>query len=122
MERIILSITLLLAVTFAINNPGYAATGAVDVLQGKVQTVVAKKKLTVFLLDKDGSILDIAVPDSNGNFKLDVTIMDDPFYEKLIKLKVRISEKKGAIKDVKISDNVESYVERKVTLTPQTFP
>lgn len=122
MERMFLSMFLFTVVTFTTCGSAFAATGTVDVLLGKVQTVISKKKLTVFLLDRDGSILDLTVPDSNGNFKLDVTIMDDPLYKNLIKLKVRISEKKGVVKEVKISDNVAEYVGSKVTLRPQTFP
>lgn len=122
MERMFLSMFLFTVVTFTMCGSTIAATGTVDVLQGKIQTVIPKKKLTVFLLDRDGSILDLTVPDSNGNFKLDVTIMDVPLYKNLIKLKIRISEKKGVVKEFKISDNVAAYVETKVTLSTLAFP
>lgn len=122
MERMFWSMFLFTVVTFTTCGSTFAATGTVDVLLGKVQTVISKKKLTIFLLDRDGSILDLTVPDRNGNFKLDATIMDDPTYSNLIKLKIRISEKKGVVKEYKISDNVAEYVGTKVTLSPQAFP
>jgi hypothetical protein len=122
MERMFLSIFLLTAVTFTTCGSAFAAEVTVDVLQGKVQTIIAKNKLTIFLLDRDGSILDLTAPDSNGNFKLDVTIMDDPLYKNLVKLKVRISEKKGVVKEFKIIDNIAESIGSKVTLRPLNFP
>ena len=123
MKRMFWSMLLFTVVTYTTCGSVFAATtGTVDILQGKVQTILSKKKLTVFLLDTDGSILDITAPDSGGNFKLDVTIMDDPLYKNLIKLKVRVSVKKGAVKEYKISDSVAEYVGSKVTLRPLAFP
>lgn len=122
MKRMFLKMFVFAVVTFTMSTSAFAAPGTVEVLQGKVQTIISKKKLTVFLLDRDGSILDITAPDSNGNYKLDVTIMDDPLYKNLIKLKVRISEKKGVVKEYNISDNVAEYTGTKVTLRPLAFP
>ena len=91
-----------------------SAATDVEILTGKVQTILSKKDISVFLLDKDGSILDIAGLDNKGNFSLDLTIMDDPVYDELIKLKIRIALKNGVKKDVNISKILEEFVDKKV--------
>ena len=91
-----------------------SAATDVEILTGKVQTILSKKDISVFLLDKDGSILDIAGLDNKGNFSLDLTVMDDPVYDKLIKLNIRIALKNGVKKDVKISKILEEFVDKKI--------
>lgn len=97
------------------------AAGNVDILKGKVYGAGAQSALSVFLLDKDGSILDISTPDTKGNFSIDVTIMDEPSYQELMKLKLRIANKKGMKKDYIISERVEQYVDTEVVIEPLRF-
>lgn len=103
-------------------SPCYSADASVEVLYGKVKTVLAKKSISVFLLDSDGSILDIAGLDAQGNYKLDPTVMDNPTYKELVKLKVRFNNKKGVTKEVNISNNIDQFLDGKVKLGTQIFP
>lgn len=99
-----------------------SAAADVEILNGKIQTVLNKKDISVFLLDKDRSILDIAGLDNKGNFSLDLTIMDDPVYDELIKLNIRIALKNGVKKEVKISKVLEEFVDRKIKVETITLP
>lgn len=76
----------------------------------------------MFLLDKDGSILDIAGLDNKGGFSLDITVMDDPVYKELIKLNIRIALKNDIKKDVNISKILEEFVDKKVKTETIKFP
>lgn len=100
----------------------FAADANVEVLSGHVKTVLEKKDISVFLLDKDGSILDITGLDGQGNFQIDPTVMDDPLYSELTKLKLIIKYKKGTQKEVKISENIDEFLDKKVKLGDQIFP
>ena len=114
---------IIVAVIFlSVYGQSMSAGGPVETLSGKVRTVMQKKNLSVFLLDKDGTILDIATLDSNGNYMLDLTVMDDPVYDELLKLKLRIADKKGIKKEVRVSKNIVEFVDKKVKLEPLNFP
>jgi len=103
-------------------NQSSAEDVSVDVLSGKVKTVLEQKNISIFLLDDDGSILDIASLDGKGNFQLDPTVMDDPVYQKLAKLKIRFRDRKGRQKEILISENIENFVDNKLKLSAQIFP
>lgn len=115
--------TLVTAVIFIAGyNQSIAAGANVEVLRGNVKTILDKKNISVFLLDKDGSILDITGLDGQGNFQIDPTVMDDPSYNELIKLKLRIKDKKGNKKDIGISNNIDEFIDKKVKIGTLTFP
>lgn len=114
-------ITMLICFSSYYSQSLFAATD-VEILNGKVQTVLNKKDISVFLLDKDGSILDIAGLDNKGGFSLDITVMDDPVYKELIKLNIRIALKNDIKKDVNISKILEEFVDKKVKTETIKFP
>ena len=122
MKRVSPNIIIATLIFFFSSNQGFSAGGQVDLLSGKVQTIYSKKEISVFLLDTDGSILDIGTLDTQGNYQLDLTVMDDPMYEILVKLKVRLQDKKGNKKEVKISESIEQFIDKKVKLEQLTFP
>lgn len=99
-----------------------SAASNVDVVTGKITTVLNKKTISVFLLDKEGVILDIAGLDRNGNYKLDATVMDTPSYDNLVKLKLRIKDRKGTIKEINILNNIDEFLDKKVKIGTITFP
>lgn len=101
---------------------GLASNAAVETVSGNVKTILVKKSISVFLLDKDGSILDIGTLNEQGNYQLDATVMDDPVYKQLVKLSLRIKDKKGRQKDIKIADNIESFLDNKVKIGVIVFP
>lgn len=90
-------------------------------LRGKIQTSANKTNLSIFLLDKSGTILDITRPDKQGNFRLDLSVMDLPVFEEVNKLKVRISDKKGNDKQIEVAEELQEF-NRTSTLKPVTFP
>ena len=103
-------------------SQGFAADAAVETVHGQVKTILDKKNISVFLLDIDGSILDIGSINAQGNFQLDATVMDDPVYKELVKLNVRLKDKKGKQKDYKISENIDSFSNNKVKIRALIFP
>ena len=103
-------------------SQGFAADTAVETVHGQVRTILDKKSISVFLLDKDGSILDIGNVNAQGGFQLDATVMDDPIYKELVKLNLRVRDKKGRQKDYKISENIDSFLDNKVKIGVLIFP
>lgn len=112
----------MLVVFLAAYGQCFSADTNVEVLYGKVKTILDKKSISVFLIDKDGSILDIASLDKQGGYKMDPTVMDDPSYNELSKLKIRIKDKKGRTKEVQISKNIDEFLDKKVKLGALIFP
>ena len=98
------------------------AAGEVELLTGKINTSISKNGISLFLLDLDGSILDISTPKADGTFEFDVTVMDEPVYRELIKLKLRVKNKSGKVKELKIAKQIEQFVDKKVKLEPFSFP
>ena len=120
MKNILANVFIMTVVFLSGNNLCFSAD--VEMLSGKVKTILDKKTISVFLLDKDGSILDIAHLDKQGNYHIDPTVMDNPEYIELTKLKLLIKNKSGAKKEVKISENIDAFIDNKVKLGVQLFP
>lgn len=89
-------------------------------LRGKVITS-NKSNISIYLLDRAGTILDITKPDQQGNFRLDLSVMDLPVYEEVNKLQLRISDKKGNDKQVKVAEELNNF-DTTSTLKPLVFP
>jgi len=121
-SNILPRIIIIIAVFFSGFSQSYSAGQAVEILQGKIKTILEKKSISVFLLDVDGSILDIASPDGQGNFQIDPTVLDEPTYKNLVKLSLHIKNKKGTSKKYRISNNIAEFIDNKMKLSPLIFP
>jgi len=99
-----------------------AAEKNVDVISGKIKTILAKQTVTVFLIDTDGSILDISGLDKEGNYQMDATILDEPIYDKVRPLDLVFKDKKGREKKVKITSNIGKFSNNKIQIIDLVFP
>lgn len=99
-----------------------AAEKDVDVIQGKIKTILPKKTISVFLLDKDSSILDITDIDEAGNFSVDASVLDEPIYEKVIPLHILIKDKNNREKKIRISNTIQDFSKNRIKIVDTIFP
>ena len=68
----------------------------------------------------DGSILDMADTNKSGIFKLDLSVMDTPSQEEVMKLNLQIRGKSGINKNIQVSRYVNIFDDT-VLLRPITL-
>lgn len=88
------NLTLIVTLSLVLITNLFAADKLFSILKGKIVTNHTND-IQVVITESDGSILDMTSISKNGEYKLDLTIMDTPSLVEVKKLFVEVKNAKG---------------------------
>ena len=109
----------LLLLPFLLIHAVYGIEKQASILQGRVVTS-DPANIEVFILDKDGSILDLGSLTKDGTFKLDLSVMDEPIEAEVDQLTLEIKKKTGSKRRFPLKPYIKKFDET-VELKPIIF-
>ncbi len=99
---------------------GYSAVEYAFNLQGSVKANGPVDKISVVLLEVDGTMLDVSSVRADGTFTIDLGALDEPTYEEVKKLDLQF-ERGGNKKKIRLLNYIKE-MSKTVYLRPIPFP
>jgi len=99
---------------------GYSAVQYAFNLQGSVKANGPVDKISVVLLETDGTLLDVTSVRADGTFTIDLGVLDEPTFEEVKKLDLQL-ERGGKKKKIRLLNYIKE-MSKTVHLRPIPFP
>ncbi len=109
----------LLVLPFLFISAAYSIEKQASILHGRIVTS-DPTAIEVFILDNDGSILDLGSLTKDGTFKLDLSVMDEPVKAEVYKLTLEVKKKTGSKRRFPLKPYIKKFDDT-VELKPIIF-